>query len=176
MAGASSARRVQLNRAAFDEITLAAADGMFELAKSIVNNAHVPDAPPIGLGLIQGGGVLAYVGSKRVGVYSKYGATSVKKPRAAKLDKAVTVIGGYGFPAMFVESGTIHMAAEPFLTPELLRQIPDAGPLIQLACIRRRIISATRQRVGDVYGATNVSKEAYAEVRAVTRAVNKVGA
>jgi hypothetical protein len=134
----------------------------------------VPDAPPIGLGLIQGGGVLAYVGSKRVGVYSKYGATSVKKPRAAKLDKAVTVIGGYGFPAMFVESGTIHNNPEPFLTPELMAEIPNAGSFVQLACIKRGVISGSRRALGDVYGAS-VSKETNQQVRAITRAVNKIG-
>ena len=61
MAGASGARRIVINRAALDAITLAVADGMFEQAKQVVFGAKVPDASPIGQGLVQGGGVLAFV-------------------------------------------------------------------------------------------------------------------
>ncbi len=174
MAGASAARRVVLNRAAFDAITLATADGLFELAKSIVENADVPDATPLGLGVIQGGGALAYVGSKRVGVFSKYGATSVKKPRAAKLSKGVTVIGGYGFPGRFLEEGTVKMAAEPFLTPQLMATLPDAVGFVRLACIKRGVIGNARREAGDVFGG-NVSKTTRQQVGKITRAVNKIG-
>jgi len=171
MAGASGARRIVLNRAAFDEITLAVADGAFEIAKAVVNGADVPDAAPYAEGLVQGGAALAYVGSKRVGVFSKTGVTKVNKPKDAKLSKGITVIGGYGFPGRFVESGTIHAAPHPFLTPALLAILPNAEGYIKAAAIRHRIIGATRARVGDVYGAKNVSKEAYAEVRRVRRSL-----
>ena len=154
---ASSQRRVVLNRAAFDALTLAHADGLFELAKSVVDGAAVPDATPLGLGLIQGGGVLAFVGRKRVGIYSKTGE-SVKKPRAAKLTDGITVIGGYGFPARFVETGTVHMAAEPFLTPALMAKAPDAGLYIKAAVIRHGLVSANRAARGDVFGASRAKR------------------
>jgi hypothetical protein len=145
MAGASGARRIVLNRAAFDAISLATADGLFETAKAIVDGAHVPDAAPLGLGLIQGGGALAYVGRKRVNVYSKYGATSVKKPRGAKLSATgITVVGGYGFPGRFVEEGTVKMRAEPFLTPAVMANLPAAEGFIKAACIRRRVVGGRR--------------------------------
>ncbi len=73
MAGASGARRIVLNRAALDQITLATADGAFELAKQVVLGAQVPDAAPYGVGLLQGGGVIAFVGNKRIGVASTFG-------------------------------------------------------------------------------------------------------
>jgi hypothetical protein len=151
--GASGARRIVLNRAAFDAITLATADGLFELAKTIVNDADVPDAAPLGLGLIQGGGALAYVGSKRVGIFSKYGATSVKKPRAARLNKGVTVIGGYGFPGRFLEEGTVKMHAEPFLTPEVMSTLPEAEAFVRAACIKAKVIGQQRAAKGDTYAA-----------------------
>ena len=153
MAGASGARRITLNRAAFDEITLAVADGAFELAKQVVLGAQVPDAPPYGQGLLEGGGVIAYVGSKRVGMASTSGAATVKKPRRAKLSKAggIAVIGGFGFPARFVETGTVHMAAEPFLTPELMATLPDAEGFIKLACVKHKIVSTARAAKGDVF-------------------------
>jgi hypothetical protein len=151
--GARAAARVVLNRAAFEAITLAEADGLLELAKSIVDGANVPDATPLGLGLIQGGAAIAFVGKKRVGVYSKDGA-SVTKPRAAKLTDGITVIGGYGFPGRFVETGTVKMAAEPFLTPELMAKVPDAGLYVKAAAIRRGLVSATRRARGDVFGAS----------------------
>jgi hypothetical protein len=142
-----------LNRQAFDAITLAVADGAFELAKAVVLGANVPDATPLGQGLIQGGGVLAYVGRKRVGVASTGGQTSVKKPRAAKLSKGITVIGGFGFPGRFVEEGTVNMAAQPFLTPELMATLPDAEGYIRAAAIKHRVVSASRRAAGDVFGA-----------------------
>ena len=151
MAGASGARRIVLNRAAFDEITLAVADGAFELAKAVVNGADVPDAAPYGEGLVQGGAAIAFVGSKRVGAWSKTGA-SVKKPRAARLSRGITVIGGYGFPGRFVESGTVKMTAEPFLTPQLLSTLPDAEGFVKAACVKHKVISAARRARGDVYG------------------------
>jgi len=160
--GASGARRIVLNRAAFDEITLAVADGAFELAKSIVAGADVPDAAPYAVGLVQGGAVLAYVGKKRVGIWSKTGTASVKKPRAAKLSTGVTVIGGFGFPGRFVESGTVHMAAEPFLTPELMADLPDAEGFIRLACVNRKVISAGRAARGDTFAASKARQAAKA--------------
>jgi hypothetical protein len=155
MAGASGARRIVLNRQAFDAITLAVADGAFELAKAVIEGADVPDATPLGKGLIQGGGVLAFVGKKRVGVATTGGQTSVKKPRAAKLSAfGITVIGGFGFPGRFVETGTVHMAPEPFLTPELMATLPDAEGFVKAACIKHKVIGAARAARGDVFGAS----------------------
>jgi len=150
MAGASGARRIVLNRAAFDEITLAVADGAFELAKAVIEGAQVPDAAPYAEGLVQGGAALAYVGSKRVGLWSKTGAT-VKKPRAAKLSKGITVIGGYGFPGRYQESGTVNQSARPFLSPELLARLPDAESFVKAACTRHKVIGKERAARGDVF-------------------------
>jgi hypothetical protein len=150
MAGASGARRIELNRAAFDAITLAVADGAFEMAKAVIGGADVPDAAPYAVGLVQGGGVIAFVGKKRIGAWSKTGA-SVKKPRAAKLSTGITVIGGFGFPGRFVEEGTVHMGAQPFLTPELMATLPDAQPFIKAACIKHGVVSKARAARGDVF-------------------------
>jgi hypothetical protein len=154
MAGASGARRIVLNRAFFDALTLATADGLFELSKEIVDGAKVPDATPLGPGLVEGGGVLAFVGRKRVGVYATGGQTSVKKPRAAKLSDGITVIGGFGFPSRFLETGTIKMAAKPFVTPTLMARVPDAGDFIKAANLRHGITSARRAARGDVFRAS----------------------
>lgn len=179
--GASGARRIVLNRAAFDAITLAVADGAFELAKKIIDGARPPDYPidvwvksgphageqrafRTGEGLPKHAGVLAYVGSKRVGVYSKRGATSVSKPKAAKLSKGVTVIGGFGFPGRFVEEGTVHMGAQPFLTPELMADLPDAEGFIKAACIKHKVIGAARAAKGDTFGASKARQAAKAGI------------
>ena len=154
MAGASGRRRIVLNRAFFDELTLATADGLFELSKEIVDGVNVPDATPLGQGLVEGGGVIAFVGKKRVGVFATGGQTSVKKPRAARLSDGITVIGGFGFPARFLEEGTVHMPAQPFVTPELMARVPDAGDFIKAANVRHGITSARRAARGDVFGAS----------------------
>lgn len=133
--------KMALNREALDQITRAAVDGAFELAKAIVFGANVPDAPPFGEGLIETGGVIAYVDRKKVAEASKSGAT-IKRPRAAKLGKGIVVIGGFGARhGHFAEFGTIHQPARPFLTPELMATLPDAGEFIKAACIKHKVIS-----------------------------------
>ena len=161
MAGASGARRIVLNRAAFDEITLAVADGAFEIAKAVIEGAQVPDAAPYAEGLVEGGAAIAYVGSKRVGMWSKTGA-AVKKPRAAKLSKGITVVGGYGFPGRFKEGGTVNMPADPFLTPELMATLPDAEGFIKAACIKHKVVGAARAARGDTFAASKARQAAKA--------------
>ena len=73
--------RVEINREAMDEINLALADGLFELGKAIVTEARVPDAPPYGEGLVEKGGVIAYVGRKLVASHG--GETSKAAVRRA---------------------------------------------------------------------------------------------
>ena len=153
---ASSQRRVVLNRAFFDQATLAEADGLIELAKTIVDEMRIPDAEPLGQGLVEGANAIAFVGRKRVGVYATGGQTSIKKPRAAKLSDGITVIGGVGFPGRFLEEGTIHMPAQPFATPALMARVPDAGAFVRAAAVKRGLVNAARRARGDVYGASKV--------------------
>jgi hypothetical protein len=127
---ARRAAKVVLNRAALDELVLKAADGAFEFAKSVIDGADVPDATPFGEGLVTQGGVIAYVDRKLIATYAKNG-DSVKKPRAAKLGKGIVIIGGFGFPGRFQETGTIKQAAKPFVTPELLAELPGAQDFIK---------------------------------------------
>lgn len=175
---ARGAARVVLNRAAIDQLVLAAADGAFELAKTIVGEAEVPDAEPFGEGLVQGGGVVAYVGKKRVGAWNTNGGADVAKPRAAKLgtkDGSITVIGGYGFPGRFQEEGTAEQAAQPFLTPSLLQRLPDAAPFIKEACIKRGIFNKTRSQLGDTFGSKGVTKRTRRAVSKARSAIRKLG-
>ena len=153
--GASSARRIEINRAALDEIVLAAADGLLRLGTAVITEAGVPDAAPYGEGLVEGGAVLAYAGRKKVGQFSTGNPTAIKKPRRSASLKAgtVTVIGGYGFPARFLEEGTAKAAARPFLTPALLKLVPQAGPYIAEAMQRHGVTSAARAARGDTYRA-----------------------
>jgi hypothetical protein len=147
--------RMVLNRKAFDAITLAAADGLFEMGKAIVAGADVPDAPPLTKGLVEGGGVIAYVkgsqGAAKKVAETTIGGQTIKKPRAARIKPGATVIVGFGFPGRFVELGTATMPAQPFLTPALMERIPDAGEFVRVACIKRRATSAGRAAKGDVF-------------------------
>ena len=180
------AHRVVLNRAAFDAITLAIADGAFNLACAIVDDAHVPVATGR---LKHDHGVIAYIGRRRVAT-SKPGRTaratapsgnylldalragtagrtdeSVKKPQAAKLTTfGITVIGGYGFPGRFQEAGTAKQPARPFLTPSLLAHLPGAEGFIKLAAIRHKIVGAQRAAKGDTYQASKAARLAKAAI------------
>lgn len=150
--GASALRRMTINRSVIDEAVLALADGLFDTASKIVFSADVPDAPPYGEGLVQGGGVIAYVLGKKVNS-TTIGGKQIKPPRAAHVSKqGVVVIGGYGFPARFTELGTLKEHARPFLTPSLQSNIGDTGPAVALAAAKRGLTSASRAAHGDVYG------------------------
>lgn len=130
--------RIALNRAALDEIQLAGVDGLVELSKSILRGAHVPDATPYGEGLIERGGLVAYVDRKQVANWSVSSADPiVNKPRAAKLGPGSLVVAGFGFPGRFQEIGTVHQPGRPFVSPELARQVPRAGVFIKAAAKRR---------------------------------------
>jgi hypothetical protein len=122
--------RVVLARGALDQATLAVADGLFEAGKRIIEAAgpKMPDSPydpfPAGEGLPKQGGVLAYVGNKKVAGWSIRGPQP-KKPRSARAttkEHSVVVLAGFGFPARFNEGGTINQPPRPVLTPELRAQ------------------------------------------------------
>ncbi len=151
------AARMVVNRAAIDQIILATADGLFELGKSIIQSAKVPDAAPFGVGLVQGGGVIAFVGDKRVAAWSTGPELPFTKPRAAKLSPkgsdGVTIIFGFGFPGRFQEQGTIDQPARPFLTPATMATLPEAEDRIRAAWFKSGVISAKRAIKGDTYGA-----------------------
>jgi len=108
--------RVVLNRRAIEGIHLAAADGAFEVAKAVIDVARPPDAPPYGVGLLQGGGALAWAGRKKV-AGTTIGGRQIVKPRAVRLaDDVIQAIAGWGFPARFVEFGTVDTRANPFFS------------------------------------------------------------
>jgi len=145
-------RQIALNRAWFDAADVAMADALFDFGKRVVMGADVPDAPPYGVGLRQGGGVAVWIGAKKVGQATTGAQSAVKKPRAAKLErKGATVIGGFGFPGRFVEEGTNDTAAEPFLTPELLATEPELEGLVREAAHRHQLLSKARAAAGDTY-------------------------
>ena len=123
--------RVALNRAALDAITLGMADGLLALADAVIAATKVPDAPVLGVGLIEEGGTVAYVLGKKVG-------GSAKKPSAMKVRKlGVAIAGGFPFPARFAELGTVNQPARPFLTPALMAMVPDAAPFIKAKVAER---------------------------------------
>jgi hypothetical protein len=113
--------RVVLNRAALDQVHLALADGVEEIARTIVETAGPPDATPFGLGLVNSGGWAVYDGKKKLSGGSLDGSQP-KKPRAFRAEATgITGIAGFGFPARFQETGTVHQPARPFLLPAAIR-------------------------------------------------------
>lgn len=130
--------RVRINRKAVDQVKLAVADGLFEVAKTIVLEADPPDAPPYGEGLVDAGGALAYVGPKKVAGWAMDG-TQPPKPRAVKVRDSdqVMAVAGFGFPAHLQEFGSVHQPARPFLTPARNRVIPRAPGIVRRAAAYR---------------------------------------
>ena len=123
--------RVVLNRQALDSLHLALAEGVEEIARTIVETADPPDATPFGVGLVTSGGWAVYAGSKKVGGGSLDG-TQPNKPRAFRPEPTgVTGIAGFGFPARFQEIGTVHHAAQPFFTPAVEQVAAQAGEIMK---------------------------------------------
>lgn len=120
--------RVVLNRQAFHQIDLANTDGLMAVAEEVINAARPPDAPPYGKGLLQGGGWLAYFGSKKIGGQMQDGR-NVSKPRSLR-DTLQVAIAGWGFPGRFVELGTVDTPAEPFLTAAVASVEPHADVVL----------------------------------------------
>jgi hypothetical protein len=122
--------RVVLNRQMLTKLGLAVANGVEEVARTVVETADPPDAAPFGAGLVTRGGWLVYVGNKKVAGGGTDGRQP-KKPREWRpATGAVSGVAGFGFPAMFQEFGTAFHGAQPFLTPAVDRVRPHAGQIM----------------------------------------------
>ena len=126
------------------------ADGAFELAKNIIASVKAPDAPPIGKGLVEHGGVMAFVGTKRVARWSTGPVLPFTRPKASKLNAdGITIIGGFGKPMKLNEMGSTHQPARPVVTPALMTGVPGAESFFRAAVIKHKITTAKRRARGD---------------------------
>ena len=147
--GATGRRsRVEVNRAALDEVNRGLADGIFDLARAVavVASNDAPDSPyepyPTGKGLPEQGGALVYVGGKRTHEYSTGHPGRPNLPRGIGVRKRIgeiTGIVGFGFPAMFNELGTVKMHAQPFVTPAASDVVGSQARVILSSAMERRL-------------------------------------
>lgn len=136
--------RVQINRAALDEIEGGLADGVFGIVSAIAMRAseRAPDATPYGEGLVDKIGGAVWVRGRKVAEMTTGGGGRANKPRALTLKSAGAVIVGFvgaGFPGLFNELGTVRMRAQPFLTPAALEILGSAAQVILSAAMQRRL-------------------------------------
>ena len=133
-----------LNRAAMTELGVAIAEGVEEVARTIVEVADPPDATPWGEGLVTSGGWLVYLGPKKIGGGSQDGRQP-KKPRSWRVRESEGIhgIAGFGFPGRFQEMGTVNHAAQPFLVPAGNRVTPHAP------AIMGRVVGPKLRGIGD---------------------------
>jgi hypothetical protein len=153
--------RVVLNRKAFAEIDLAIADGLFAVALRVLDVVRVPDAPPYGQGLVQGGGAVAFLGGKKVNG-TTIGGKQIKKPYGLKTGSTEAVAAvGFGFPARFVELGTVDTQAEPFLTPAVMGVVGSDADVVLSEAVQRRLRGEREVGgVGDKIAASRATKAA----------------
>ena len=115
-------KAVVINREALHSLDLGIAEGLEALARMALAETRPPDAAPFGVGLIEGGGTISYVDGKKVG------GDADKKPRGMKVRGQGVAVGvGFGFPARFVETGTVRQPARPFLSPAVVDVTGDRG-------------------------------------------------
>jgi hypothetical protein len=132
--------KVTLNRKNLSRLHKAFADGIEEVCRTFVETADPPDATPYGQGLVTTGGWLVYDGANKVAGGSLRGVQP-NKPRAFRVRGTTGIqgIAGFGFPARFQETGTVHQPARPFGSPAAiatanvgLEIMRDAvGPLVR---------------------------------------------
>lgn len=123
--------RVVLNRAALTELGLALAEGVEEVARTIVETADPPDATPFGEGLVTSGGWAVYAGKAKVAGGSLDG-TQPNKPRGFRpAPDGITGIAGFGFPARFQEMGTVNQPARPWFWPAAMRVAGSAAAIMK---------------------------------------------
>jgi hypothetical protein len=140
--------RVEINRAALDEVVGGLADGVFDVVRAIATVAasrapyteEDPDVPPLHhLQYVQG--AMVYVAGRRVADWSS-GPLRPDKPRAVRVRSATAqVLGivGSGFPGMLVELGTVHAPAQPFFTPSVSEVSGSAAQLRISKAMQRRL-------------------------------------
>lgn len=140
--------RVVINRAALDEVTGGLADGVFDITRAIlrVSEADAPDAEPYGEGLVMRGGAVTFVGRKRVHQVRTDGqSTNILKPKGSRGvtgdERAGQILGlvGWGFPAMFLEFGTVHAAPHPFFTAAVSEVVGSEAEILLSKAMQRRL-------------------------------------
>ena len=136
--------RMEFNRAAITEVEAGFADGVFDIARAIlrVSESNAPDAEPYGEGLVMRGAAITFVGNKRTHqVRTDGGEALVRKPRGSRGLKGTGVTGvvGWGFPAMFLEMGTVKMPAQPFFTPAVSEVVGGEARLLLSKAMQRRL-------------------------------------
>ena len=133
---------MEINRDKLDEINRGLADGVFDIARAIgtVAENNAPDAQPYGQGLVGRIGAIAWVLGKKVNEWSSSGARP-DKPRAIRVRSAGEIVGvvGAGFPGMFQELGTVHHAAQPFLTPAANEVVGSQARVLLSKAMERRL-------------------------------------
>jgi hypothetical protein len=139
--------RVVMNRAALDEMQLAMADGLLTLGQRIIAGAQdrarqelFPEEDAA-LRAKRGVPMMADTGHSAVwALGKKVGGEEgeIAKPRGLKTpaNEAVLAVWFSSPLSHFREYGTIKEPARPFLTPELMADIPNAGDDVKAAIAR----------------------------------------
>jgi hypothetical protein len=118
--------RVIMNRKGLNDLGLAVADGLAEVGQTIIDTAAVPDAPPLGQGLVEAGDWGVWRNGRKV-------AGTAAKPRGAKTGLGIQLLVGWGFPARFVHEGTVDTAPNPFATRTLDQVLPHLAEIVRSA-------------------------------------------
>lgn len=131
--------RVVLDRRELAAVVTAAGVGVYEWAADVVEDAadNAPDATPYGVGIVTGGGVVAYANGRKIGSWAAEGEPDTPRELGSTGRGEIAVAGGFRFPARFQELGTVRHGAQPFLSPALSRGTPQLAERVAAAVKRR---------------------------------------
>lgn len=157
--------RVVINRAALDEVMGGLSDGVFDIVRAIgaVAESRAPGPGTSEYGHLQDRiGAAVWVAGRKVHEWSSAGG-SVDKPREVRVRSEGEYVGvvGAGFPGMFQELGTVHHAAQPFMTPAASEVIGSEAHLRLSAAMQRRLRgerSANTAMIRDRIAASRAAK------------------
>lgn len=128
MARRRRSARVVFNRRTFGALRVGLADGILQVAETIVGVANPPDDPKTAEVIEKFAG--AWIDGRKVG-------GNAPKPRREIPKQGIVAIAGYGFPGRFQETGTIHQPPRPTLVPAVDAVTPNTGPIMAPLVQRR---------------------------------------
>lgn len=115
--------RTVINFGKLDEMQQALATGVGAGLRDMMEtaSARVSDVPELGVGIKYAGGYIVYANGKAV-VEGSVTGVKVQPPSGQRVSKGTGLYGfiGFGRPARFLETGTVNMAARPFLSPVVM--------------------------------------------------------
>lgn len=145
MARRDARYKVVMNRLGFEAIRVGWAEGSHAagLAALEAMRPNVPDAPPLGRGLVRTGRVATFIDGRLVAGAVPGG---VRHYLGNGGGSGVVTVIGWGFPSRFLVLGTIYITPRDWFTPGMIDGVVSAGGPLLVGAMKGRLRRAPDAR------------------------------